>query len=76
MTNIADLLQKPTDLNLHCLLRQGMSCSAREGLILNLFYFQLLMKSPQKRLVDLYALQNTLFFKTCNFTDVIEKKVR
>ena len=36
MTNSADpdqlLLQKPTDLDLHCLLRQGMSCSAREGL--------------------------------------------
>ena len=28
------LLQKPTDLDLHCLLRQGMSCSAREGLII------------------------------------------
>ena len=26
------LLQKPTDLDLHCLLWQGMSCSAREGL--------------------------------------------
>ena len=26
------LLQKPTDLDLHCLLRQGMSCSAREEL--------------------------------------------
>ena len=24
--------QKPTDLDLHCLLRQGMLCSAREGL--------------------------------------------
>ena len=40
MTNSADpdqlasswLLQKPTDLDLHCLLRQGMSCSARDGL--------------------------------------------
>ena len=33
MTNSADLdLKKPTDLDLHCLLRQGMSCSAREGL--------------------------------------------
>ena len=30
---ISWLLQKPTDLDLHCLLRQGMSCSAREGLI-------------------------------------------
>ena len=26
------ILQKPTDLALHCLLRQGSSCSAREGL--------------------------------------------
>ena len=25
-------LQKPTDLDLHCLLRQGMTCFAREGL--------------------------------------------
>ena len=30
MTNSAD--PKPTDLDLHCLLRQGMSCAAREGL--------------------------------------------
>ena len=29
---ISWLLQKPTDLDLHCLLRQGMSCSARGGL--------------------------------------------
>ena len=29
---ISWLFQKPTDLDLHCLLRQGMSCSAREGL--------------------------------------------
>ena len=28
--------KKPTDLDLHCLLRQGMSCSAREGLRLHL----------------------------------------
>ena len=26
-------LQKPANLDLHCLLRQGMSCSAREGLV-------------------------------------------
>ena len=26
------LKKKPTDLDLHCLLRQGMSCLAREGL--------------------------------------------
>ena len=37
MTNSADPDQlasseKPTDLDLHCLLRQDMSCSAREGL--------------------------------------------
>ena len=29
---ISSLLQKPTDLDLHCLLRQGMLYSAREGL--------------------------------------------
>ena len=29
---ISWLLQKPTDLDLHCLLRQGMTCSARDGL--------------------------------------------
>ena len=28
------LLQKPTDLDLHCLLRQGMLCSVREWLSL------------------------------------------
>ena len=32
MTNGEDPDQKPTDLDLHCLLRQSMSYSAREGL--------------------------------------------
>ena len=35
MTNSVDpdqLASKPTDLDLHCLLSQGMLCSAREGL--------------------------------------------
>ena len=34
MTNSADpdQLEKPTDLDLHCLLNQGMLCLAREGL--------------------------------------------
>ena len=36
MTNSADPDQlassEPADLDLHCLIRQGMSCSAREGL--------------------------------------------
>ena len=32
MTNSVDPDQKPTDLDLHRLLRQGMSCSATEGL--------------------------------------------
>ena len=33
MTNSADPdLKKQTDLDLHCLQRQGMTCSAREGL--------------------------------------------
>ena len=30
---ISWLLQKPADLDLHCLLRQGMSCSAKERLM-------------------------------------------
>ena len=37
-SNSADpdqLAAKPTDLDLHCLLSQGMSCSAREGLNTN-----------------------------------------
>ena len=34
---ISWLLQKPTDLDLHCLLGQGMSCSAKEGLISEIF---------------------------------------
>ena len=44
-------------------------------MIVNVSIFQLLMKSPQKRLVDLYTIQNTPFFKVANFTSVIEKKV-
>ena len=43
MTNNADpdqlAFQKPTDLDLRCLLRQGKLCSAREGLRgLNIWY--------------------------------------
>ena len=44
MTNSTDpdqwLLQKPTDLDLHCLVRQGMSCSAKEGLRVNRYIFR------------------------------------
>ena len=35
----SEVLQKPTDLDLHCLLGQGMSCSAREGLKRGTNYF-------------------------------------
>ena len=38
MTNSADPDQKPTDLDLHCLLRQGMSCLAREGLTFTMLW--------------------------------------
>ena len=59
MTNSADpdqlasfqiswLLKKPTDLDLHCFQRQGMSCSAREGLI-NFTYKLLLIDSCLKK---------------------------
>ena len=37
MINSTDPDQKPTDLDLRCLLRQGMSISAREGLRLSCF---------------------------------------
>ena len=30
---LASSVQKPTDLDLHCLLRQGMSSTGREGVI-------------------------------------------
>ena len=46
MTNNADPDQKPTDLDLHCLLRQSMSCSAKEGLNLSLEYVHYLKLSP------------------------------
>ncbi|XP_052800217.1 ribosomal protein S6 kinase-related protein-like isoform X2 [Mya arenaria] len=36
---------------------------------------KLLMKSPAKRLVDLYSLQNMTLFSRLNFTDVIERKI-
>ena len=45
---ISWLLKKPTDLDLHCLLRQGMSCSAREGLNSNLFGKIKNLKNAQK----------------------------
>ena len=38
------LLQKPTDLDLHCLLRQGILCLAREVLK----FFQLSRTNPSK----------------------------
>ena len=34
------LLKKPTDLDLHSLLRQGLSCSAREGLIFHVWIME------------------------------------
>ncbi|KAL4223756.1 ATP binding [Mactra antiquata] len=36
---------------------------------------KLLMKSPQKRLVDLYSFQNMRLFRNLNFTNIIEKKI-
>ena len=48
MTNSADPDQlASTDLNLHCLLRQGMSCSAREGLSLQIYRLNI---APDKAL--------------------------
>ena len=55
MTNSADpdqlALKKPTDLDLHCLLRQGMSFmfSKRKVKFPLLFYFQLLDLAEYRR---------------------------
>ena len=49
MTNSEDPDQKPTDLDLHCLLRQGMMCLAREGLK----YMYVLVSGKQHIPIDL-----------------------
>ena len=43
---ISWLLQKPTDLDLHSLLRRGMSCSAREGLKMFVLILSMSCKKP------------------------------
>lgn len=45
--------------------------------ISSLFFLslQLLIKSPEKRMTDISALQNLVFYRDINFTAVIEKKV-
>ena len=47
---ISWLLQKPTDLDLHCLLRQGMSCSGREGLRVILYHLLEIGKEMTERI--------------------------
>ena len=54
MTNSADPDQlaysEPTDLDLHCLLRHAMSCSAREGIRKNIYLgWSFPDKAPDKR---------------------------
>ena len=49
MTNSADPDQKkPTNLDLHCLLRQGILCLAREGLSTQIFQIFKVYKDPVK----------------------------
>ena len=60
MSNSADL-QKPTDLDLHCLLRQGMSCSAREG-IRKLILFKGRQPSEKGSTLNGKNLEQILFF--------------
>lgn len=59
-----------------CHFRLSAFAELASYICLFLSVLQLLMKSPQKRLVDMYTLQNSPFFKVINFTNVIEKKVK
>ena len=76
-TNSADL-QKPTDLDLHCLLGQGMSCLAKEGLKTGISkcQVQLLMRTFcfQQTILDLNQLSTSCdnqLSTSCDFSQVI-----
>ena len=77
MINSADL-QKPTDLDLHCLLRQGMSCLAKEGLktAISKCQVQLLVRTFcfQQTILDLNQLSTSCdnqLSTSCDFSQVI-----
>ena len=73
---ISWLLQKPTDLDLHCLLRQGMSCSAREGLMLNLLGKKL--SRWNLGLISIFPPENRLWYyiQTISFGNNLHEKSR
>ena len=57
MTNRADLDQlasseAQTDLDLHCLLQQGLSCSAREGLTVSYFSTNIISRRTTKSTIS------------------------
>ena len=56
------LLQKPTDLDLNCLLRQGMLCSAREGLSL-IWTVTVNRKNDSRKYMCLFSW--LLYYRTC-----------
>ena len=68
-------VQKPTDLDLHCLLRQGMPCSAEEGLTLVLLNpnMHCLCKqcNPDQLASDLHCLQLSMWICINNLDQVI-----
>ena len=71
MTNSADPDQKPTDLDLHCLLRHDKSCSAREGLIVAIFikFLHLYLKNdPPNRQLSCFFFFVVFFFSYFFFT--------
>ena len=46
------------------------------GMYQSIYLLQMLTKSPQRRLCDLYTLQDLPFFRDFVFSDLIERKVR
>ena len=67
---ISWLLQKPTDLDLHCLLRQGMSCSARDGLNIEVHVSTLELKAMDfffVEFIDVKTAEITPKFKIMSF---------
>ena len=60
LIQISWLLQKPTDLDLHCLLRQDISCLAREGLTLDYSCLLNLSKNTEEDTHDMTQTRSSL----------------
>ena len=66
MTNSADPLQKPTDLDQHCLQRQGISGSAEPGLMWPSIYGNWILLQVKVNGEDLLEYEQKLSMKTIN----------